>query len=130
MKTQIKMYILLALVGIFLVLLAVIYNGNKSYKEEIRNYGSFKEGSLKLVKLQHKWQDKSQDKKFLKQFIAKFKPNSYREKGHLHILDFGGLTEKSLDRMGKMLLNSDLTIKSINLKKESKKVSLHVEVII
>jgi len=130
MKIQIKMYVLFALVGIFLMLFAYIYNSNKLYKEEMKSYENFRESSVQLVKLQHKWRDKNEDKKFLKQFTARFKPSSYRKKGHLYILNFNNLSEKSLDRMGKMLLNSDLTLKSINLKKEKKKVTLHVEVMI
>lgn len=128
MRTQIKFYLLLALGGLFLALLFYLYSSNKQYKEETKNYSSFIESSLKLVNLQHKWRDENEDKKLIKQIQSRFKPTSYKEKGNLYILEFDNLSQSNLSRLGKMLLNSDLIIKALDLKKQNENVSLHVEV--
>ena len=128
MKTQTKIYIIFGLATLVLVLFAYVYNGNKEYKQEVINYKNFIKNSSKLVNLQNKWQDKKEDKKFIKQIKSKFKPTSYEEKGSLYILDFDSLSKTNLNRLGKMLLNSDLNIRTIDLKKENEKASLHVEV--
>lgn len=128
MKTQIKIYIIFGLAALVLALFAYVYNGNKEYKLEMINYESFIENSLKLVTLQNKWQNKKEDKKFIEQIKSKFKPSSYEKKGSLYILDFDNLSKTNLNRLGKMLLNSDLNIRTIDLKKENEKASLHVEV--
>lgn len=128
MRTQIKFYLLLTLSGLFLALLFYIYTNNKQYKTELKNNDNFIESSLKLVNLQHQWRNKNEDKKLIKQLQSKFKPTSYKKKGNLYILDFDNLSPKTFDRLGKMLLNSDLIIKALDLKKQNKNVSLHVEV--
>jgi len=127
-KTQIKFYLLLLFGGLFLVLLPYIYSGNKQYKVELKNYDNFIESSLKLVNLQHKWRNKKEDKKLIKQIQSKLKPNFYKVKGNLYILDFDNLPQSTFSRLGKMLLNSDLIIKALDLKKDNKRVSLHVEI--
>ena len=119
MRTQIKIYTILALFSIFLALLVYMYSGEKQYKGEIKNYEIFVKSSSKLVQLQHKWSDKSEDKKLLKKIKSRFKPSSSVQKGNLQILDFNNLTKNNLNRIGKMLLNSDLTIKVIDLKNKT-----------
>ena len=128
MRTQIKFYLLLTLSGLFLALLFYIYTNNKQYKTELKNNDNFIESSLNLVNLQHQWRNKNEDKKLIKQLQSKFKPTSHKKKGNLYILDFDNLSPKTFDRLGKMLLNSDLMIKALDLKKQNKNVSLHVEV--
>lgn len=128
MRTQIKIYTILVLVGIFLALLGYMYKGDKKYKEEINNYKNFTNDSSKLVQLQHKWQNKKEDKKLLEQIKKRFRASFHEEKKNMYILDFDNLNKTDLNRLSKMLLNSNLIIKTMSLKKENEKVALHVEV--
>ena len=128
MKTQTKIYTILTLFAIFLTFLVYLYNGEMQYKEETKNYKLFLNTSSKLVHLQRKWSNKTEDIKLIKQIKSRFKPSFYEKKKNIHIMNFKNLTKNSLNRLGKMLLNSNLTIKVIHLKKENKKISLYVEV--
>ena len=126
MKT--KIYIIFALSLSFLILLAYMYKTDKRYKSDIQQFEQFRDDASKLISLKNKWSNKSSDKKLIKRIQTRFKPTKFKLKGNIYTLDFEGITKTDLNRLGKMLLNSNLIIKKIDLRREDEKISLHVEV--
>lgn len=100
----------------------------KSYKEEFESFENYKAQASKLIVLQNRWSNKEEDKKILQSIKSRFKPSSYTKDKNLHILKFENISKSTLRRLGKTLLNSNLTLKKLYIKRDDKRVSLHVEV--
>lgn len=128
MKNDKLIYILMALGLLFVIIFGVNLALEKSYKENIQNFEQYTQKATKLINLQNKWKNKKTQKKLLKKIKSRFKPTSDEVVKGVHTLSFKNLSENNLNRLGKMLLNSNLIIKKINLKKDNDKTSLHVEV--
>lgn len=130
MIAEIKRYLILILSILVVTSFAYLANEKKQHQKEIENFQEFAKEANKLKVLKAKWSNKKEDKKLLSQIKSRFKPNSYSQKGTTHILDFKSLDKASFHKLGKMLLNSNLRIKTMDFKKHEAKVSLHVEIII
>jgi len=130
MIVEIKRYLILILS--LLVVVSFLYLSNKKtqYQNDVKNFEEFVKEANKLKVLKAKWSNKSEDKKLLAQIKSRFTPTSYLQKGSTYILDFKSLDKTSFRKLGKMLMNSNLTIKTMDFKKHKAKVSLHVEIII
>jgi len=123
-----KIQIILFMSFLFVVLSTYNYSSKKVYIEDIKSFQEYTKQASSLIALQKKWNNKKEDKKLLDTIKSRFNPNSYRVEKDMHILLFDNLTKSTLNRLGKMLLNSNLILKKIDLKRDGKKTSLHIEV--
>ncbi|HIP29790.1 MAG TPA: hypothetical protein EYG93_03110 [Sulfurospirillum arcachonense] len=123
-----KIKILSVMSLLFLVLCFYKYEVEKTHKEDIKSFQEYAKQADMLIVLQNKWNNKKEDKKLLKDINKRFNPTSYTVEKDIHILIFDDLTKSTLNRLGKMLLNSNLIFQNIDLRRKGKKISLHVEV--
>ncbi len=123
-----KVQIILAMSILFLGLLVYSNSLKKDYIQEIESFKAYTKQADKLISLQKKWKNKVEDKKLLESIKKRFNPSVYSEDRGTYTLLFDNLTKQMLNGLGKMLLNSNLLIKKLDLKRYGKKISLHVEV--
>lgn len=130
MIVEIKRYLILVLGVVVIISFLYLNNEKTKHHNDIENFKEFVKEANQLKVLKDKWSNKAEDKKLLTQIKSRFTPTSYSQKGSTYILDFNSLDKTSFRKLGKMLLNSNLRIKTMDFKKHEAKVSLHVEIVI
>jgi len=128
MNKNIKIQVLLVMSLFLIGLFGYKYSAQKSYVEDKKRFKEYKKQASTFISLQKSWNNKKEDKKLLNSIKKRFKPTSYRVEKDTHILTYRNLTKSAFSRLGKMLLNSNLIFKKIELKNSNEKTSLHVEV--
>ena len=123
-----KLQILIVASLVFIGLFFYKYTLQTSYEKDIISFRNYAKQADALISLQNKWSNKEEDEKLIKSIKTRFDASIYRVEKQVHILQFDNLTKSTLNRLGKMLLNSNLTLKKIELKKDATNISLHVEV--
>ncbi len=123
-----KVQTILTMLILFLGLLVYSKKLEKNYIQDIESFKAYTKQADKLISLQRKWKNKEEDKKLLESIKKRFNPSVYSKNRGIYTLAFKNLTKQTLNRLGKMLLNSNLMIKKLNLKRDANKISLHVEV--
>ncbi len=123
-----KIKILTVMSLLLLILGWYRYDMEKTYKEDIKSFQDYTKQASRLIDLQKKWTNKEEDKKLIEDLNRRFKPSSYKVEKDIHILKFEGLTKSTLNRLGKMILNSNLFLKKIDLDKKDGKISLLMEI--
>jgi hypothetical protein len=113
---------------LFIILFIYDYNLKKVYVKDVKSFQEYTKQASSLIVLQKKWNNKEKNKRLLNTIRTSFKPTVYKVENNMHILMFDNLTKPILNRLGKMLLNSNLIFKKIDLKKDDKKTSLYIEV--
>lgn len=130
MIVEIKRYLIFILIVVVIGSFLYLNNEKTKHQNDIENFKKFVKEANKLKVLKDKWSNKTEDKKLLSQIKSRFKPTSFSQKGNTHILNFESLDKTAFYKLGKMLLNSNLRIKTMDLKKHEATVSLHVKIII
>lgn len=126
--SEIKIKILVAIGVLFFILYGYNINLQKELKQTKDSFEEYKKQASKLIALQDKWSNHEEDKKLLESVEKRFKPARHEVSKNIHILEFNNLSKSTLNRLTRVLLNSDLTFKNLHLKRGGEKISLHVEV--
>ena len=85
---------------------------------------------MSLLSYKKKWKNQKANQKNLNQIIRQIRPTKQTKSKGIYNLTYENLSNLRLKRLGKLLLNSQLTIKELKLEKSANKVLLHVEVIL
>lgn len=126
--TQFRQYMvaLLVLLSIFFALF--LFVSQNRLKEEQKIYNNFKNRSKNFVDLSRKWGENKNKKKIFVRLRAISRPIKDIKKGHIRILDFKNLSQLHLERIAKIIFNSNFNIQALDIEKVNDKISLHVEV--
>ena len=126
--SRVKTYVFI--ISIFLIIVLGVYYVDLSnkLKDESTAFENFKKSSKSLILLKKKWKSKNDFQMIFARIKRFAKPTKEIRKNGMQIFDFQNLTQMKLNRVLKILLNSSLVIKNIDIKKYKNKISLHVEV--
>ncbi|WP_024955742.1 hypothetical protein [Sulfurospirillum arcachonense] len=130
MNDSIKRNIILFFSVTFVVGAIYLYKTSLSYEKSMESFKEFKNRSSELIRLQKKWGNHNTDKRKLLQITRQIKPTKQIKSKGSQKLTYENLSKPSLERLGRLLLNSQLNIKELKIEKVNKKVLLHVEVVL
>lgn len=128
MRVQVKIYSILAMSVVFLSLLFYLRNATFQQKTEITHFNGLINDATVLVDLQNKWSNHEENKKVILKITSTFNPNLSELKGDIHSLAFENLNQVNFSRLSSLLLNSNLILQEIDVKKNNDKISLHVKI--
>lgn len=81
-----------------------------------------------MILLKNRWISKRDDKSIFSRVTNIVKPTKESIKRDVKIFDFHSISQSSMKRVVKFLLNSHMQIKKMSIKRKGSKISLHVEV--
>ncbi|MBV5278180.1 MAG: hypothetical protein J0647_03955 [Campylobacteraceae bacterium] len=128
MRVQVKIYSIFAMSVVFLSLLFYLLNATFQQKTEITHFNGLINDATVLVDLQNKWTNHEENKKVILKITSTFNPNLSELKGDIHSLAFENLNQVNFSRLSSLLLNSNLILQEIDVKKNNDKISLHVKI--
>ncbi len=127
---RIKFYTIVALLILSLVLGIFFIYLDKSYTDEESNFRNFKRDSIALVRLKQRWEIKKNTKKIFRRIKSISSPVRDIRKNGTRILDFDNLSQEKLEGIAKIIFNSNVIVKAMDISKTKGKISLHVEVVL
>ncbi len=127
---RIKFYTIVALLILSLVLGIFFIYLDKSYTDEESNFRNFKRDSIALVRLKQRWEIKKNTKKIFRRIKSISSPARDIRKNGTRILDFDNLSQEKLEGIAKIIFNSNVIVKAMDISKTKGKISLHVEVVL
>ncbi len=127
MNQQNRFYMIVALIFLFVIFCIYDLSIEKTYQKELENFSNFQKNSALLVRLKKHAGSKDEKNHSIKRVKQIFQPSKQSLKNGIYVWDFYNLTNNKLDRLGRLLLNSKLIIKSFSIKTVSGKAALHVE---
>lgn len=128
MRVQVKIYSLFAMALVFLSLLFYFFHATFQQKIEIPHFHGLINEATVLVDLQNKWTNHDENKKLILKINNTFTPSLSELKGDIHTLSFEHLSPVNFNRLNSLLLNSNLILQEIDVKKSNDTISLHVKI--
>ncbi len=128
--SRLKQNILIVLLLVSALLALYLYRSSAKLEIEKRVFENFKKQSAELILLKEKWKSGRDYKKIFARLKAISKPSKEKTEGKRYIIDFENLSQLSLERIVRILFSSGFVIKALDIEKNSKKIALHVEVLL
>ncbi len=128
MKHQTKKYVTFASIVVFILLLCYQFSARISYEKDLQTFQNFKKSAKILRGLQKLHGSTEENKKSIKRIKSIFKPTKEYIKKRVYTMVFENLGNTDLDRLGKILLNSKLIIREIDIEKVGERAYAYIEV--
>lgn len=126
--TGFKQYSTMFLVLISILLTLFLVFSQKKLQEEQKNFKNFKNESKELISLSNKWNENKNYEKVLSLLKSISKPKKEIIRGHAKIFEFANLSQLKLERIVKILFNSNFNIQKLQIQRNNNKLNLHIEV--
>ncbi len=110
------------------VMFLYLQNLKHEYSKKLNEYKTFVKKAERVVLLEDRWSNPSKTEKSVRNLKRRFKPKIFKKEAGKYIMEFTNLTKSGFGRLAGYILNSNLKIEKLDLKREGMKGSIYLEV--